>query len=102
MRERSAWVDVVGRDVRAGSWRPVGAWLRSDLGGGGVSVVTVDADGVLWWLVTVGERTEAARWCVRHEVRWFGQLGQLVEAARVGQVVGLVPELAPWVGVPCA
>lgn len=100
-RERLPWSDVSGRDVRAGSWLPVGAWLRDDVHGVGCSVVTVDADGVLWWLVSVGERPEAARWCVRHHVRWFGRLADLVDAAQLGQVVGLVPELAPWVGVPC-
>lgn len=62
-------------------------------------LVAVDVDGSLW-SVGYGEARELVRRCIEGFARVYRSLGELVQALRAGHAVGLLVELAPFVGVP--
>jgi hypothetical protein len=69
-------------------------WLqmqRADL-------VMIDSDGALW-RVAQGSRHELVKWCRERVVRVYASPGALVDALQRGHVIGLLPAIAPRVGV---
>lgn len=71
-------------------------------GGSSLSrVVSPDSGGELW-LLAEGEERDCVRWCIFHWLRVHPTLGELARSLRAGQVVGLLPDLAPALAVPLA
>jgi hypothetical protein len=64
-------------------------------------LVVVDAYDVLW-LVAEGPRCDLVRWCLDRALRVYPTLGLMADALRGGLCVGVLPELAGFVGVSLA